>query len=151
MVNIGSVEVRTGVSQHCRGVGGQHADAEVVAEACADFPTLELKGPAEGKRAEPGRGWTAGTAGGHGRFARLVCRHQWTLAGPRHGPVRPAWRTHAAPLRWCPGCQDRPRGRQITKNFARRHGGSPTAAGDALRLACQTTRRPWARGTWPRG
>jgi hypothetical protein len=59
MVDIGRAEGRATVALHSRGVGGQHADAKAVAEASVDFPMLGLKGPGEGERVEPGRGWTA--------------------------------------------------------------------------------------------
>jgi hypothetical protein len=73
MVDIGRVEGRATVALHGGGVGGQHADAKAVAEAGADFPTLELKGPGEGERVQPGRGWTASAAeqAGPGAFPVL--------------------------------------------------------------------------------
>jgi hypothetical protein len=47
---------------HCKGIGGQHAEAEAVAEAGADFPVLELKNPGAGACVEPGRGGAASEA-----------------------------------------------------------------------------------------
>jgi hypothetical protein len=74
IVDIGRAEGRATVALHGRGVGGQHADAKAVAEASADFPTLELKGPGKGERVEPGRGWTASAAkqAGPGAF-HVLC------------------------------------------------------------------------------
>jgi hypothetical protein len=50
------------VALHCRGFGGQHAEAEAMAEACADFPTLKFKSRSAGESDEPGRGGAAGAA-----------------------------------------------------------------------------------------
>jgi hypothetical protein len=47
---------------HGRGVGGQHAEAEAVAEASADFPALEFKSRSAGESVKPGRGGAAGAA-----------------------------------------------------------------------------------------
>jgi hypothetical protein len=58
MVRIGMAEAGTAVTLDGGGGGGQSANAEVVSEDSADFPTLELEGLGEGvlsSQAEAGR------------------------------------------------------------------------------------------------
>jgi hypothetical protein len=62
MVNISRVEGRAVVALHGRGVGRQHADAKVVAEASADFSALEFQRLGEGKGVQPCRGRASRTA-----------------------------------------------------------------------------------------
>jgi hypothetical protein len=62
MVHIGMAEAGTAVTLDGRGGGGQSANAEAVAEASADFPTLELKGTGVGECVKPGRGGKASAA-----------------------------------------------------------------------------------------
>jgi hypothetical protein len=82
---------------------------------------------------------------------RLVCRHQRSQAGLLRGTVRPAGRTHATPLQWCPGCQDSPHGTLAATDLRLRCAEMPTGAEAPLRLARQTAGRPRARGAWSGG
>jgi hypothetical protein len=54
MVSAGMAEAGTAVTLDGGGIRGQIANAEAVAEASTDFPTLELQGPGEGECTEPG-------------------------------------------------------------------------------------------------
>jgi hypothetical protein len=60
VVSLGGAKDRATVALHGRGIGGQHAEAEAVAEAGADFPALEFKSPSAWKSVQPGRGGVAG-------------------------------------------------------------------------------------------
>jgi hypothetical protein len=71
VVSLGGAKGGAAVALHARGVGGQHAEAEAVAEAGADFPTLEFKSRSVGESVEPGRGGAAGAA--KQELARLPC------------------------------------------------------------------------------
>jgi hypothetical protein len=62
VVSLGGAKGGATVTLHGRGVGGQHAEAEAVAEAGADFPSLEFKSRSAGESVEPGRGGAAGAA-----------------------------------------------------------------------------------------
>jgi hypothetical protein len=62
VVSLGGAKGGATVALHGRGVGGKHAEAEAVAEASADFPTLEFKSPSAGESVDPGRGGAAGAA-----------------------------------------------------------------------------------------
>jgi hypothetical protein len=75
MVNICRAEGRAAVALHGRGVGGQHANAKVVAEAGADFSALKFKGLGEGKCVQPCPGQVAQAAeqAGEWRSTLLSC------------------------------------------------------------------------------
>jgi hypothetical protein len=62
VVSLGGAKGGATVALHGRGVGGQHAEAEAVAEAGADFPALEFKSRSAGESVKPGRGGAAGAA-----------------------------------------------------------------------------------------
>jgi hypothetical protein len=62
VVSLGGAKGGAAVALHGRGVGGQHAEAEAVAEAGADIPALEFKCRSAGESVEPGRGGAAGAA-----------------------------------------------------------------------------------------
>jgi hypothetical protein len=42
VVAVAGAKGRPAGALHCTGIGGQHAEAEAVAEAGADFPALDL-------------------------------------------------------------------------------------------------------------
>jgi hypothetical protein len=72
---MGSIVIAgTAVTLDSGEVGGQSSNAEAVAEASADFPTLELKGPGEGECVEPGRGRMASAAEQAGTCASTFLR-----------------------------------------------------------------------------
>jgi hypothetical protein len=54
VVSLGGAKGGATVAMHGRDVGGQHAEAEAVAEAGADFPALEFKSRSAGESVEPG-------------------------------------------------------------------------------------------------
>jgi hypothetical protein len=54
VVSLGGAKGGAAVALHGRGVGGQHAEAEAVAEDGADFPVLESKSRSAGESVEPG-------------------------------------------------------------------------------------------------
>jgi hypothetical protein len=54
VVAVADAKGRPAGALHCRGIGGQHAEAEAVAEAGADFPALEFESPGAGECVEPG-------------------------------------------------------------------------------------------------
>jgi hypothetical protein len=72
MVNIGRAKGRATVALHCRGVGGQHANAKAVAKAGADFSAIEFERIGDGEGAEPCRGRAASAAEQAGEFTVLL-------------------------------------------------------------------------------
>jgi hypothetical protein len=101
MVNIGRAEGRATVALHCRGVGGQLADAKAVAKAGADFSAIEFESIGDGEGAEPCRGRAASAAG----QAQL---------GKRANSLRPSFvqvskDSHRALTRVCAACREKSR------------------------------------------
>jgi hypothetical protein len=74
MVHIGRAEGRPTVALHGDRVGEQHADAEAVAKASADFFALEVQSPGDGGRVEPCRDRAASAAAQVGAGAPPFCR-----------------------------------------------------------------------------
>jgi hypothetical protein len=88
VVSLGGAKGGAAAAWQGRGVGGQHAEAEAVAEAGADFPTLEFKSRSAGVSVESGRGGAAGAAKqararARSSIARFTLHCTLVLGGPR--------------------------------------------------------------------